>query len=114
MFVDEASALRRPAMGLRAAGASPFETLYTPLLKGAPQELATTGAPARVYLLSDLWGGQLDAVLADVRLAVVLNAFVLSPEQRAALGTKLQAGGRTVVWQHSPALLEAAGPPNAR
>ena len=52
------------------------------------QTLSSIGAPVRVYLLSDLLRADFPA--AEIRLAVMLNAFIVSPQLRTAIRTKLQ------------------------
>jgi hypothetical protein len=69
------------------------------------QDLAGIGAPVRVFLLSDLL--HKDFPIADIRLAVFLNAFMLTDELRQAVKTKVQTGGRTVAWIFAPGLLDA-------
>lgn len=70
-------------------------------MKNVPNTIASIGAPTRVHLLSDLWATNdvMDSVLAQVRCVVMLNAFVLTAQQRAIIAAKLQTAGRTIVWQ---------------
>jgi hypothetical protein len=77
----------------------------TALQMHAWQDLAGIGAPVRVFLLSDLL--HKDFPIADIRLAVFLNAFMLSDELRRAVKTKVQTDGRTVAWIFAPGLLDA-------
>ena len=69
------------------------------------QDLAGIGAPVRVFLLSDLLRD--DFPVADIRLAVFLNAFMLTNDLRQAVKAKLQTDGRTVAWIFAPGLLDA-------
>jgi len=64
------------------------------------QTLAAIGAPVRVYLASDLLRDDFPA--GDVRLAVMLNTFIVSARMRAAVRAKLQTGGCTVAWLYAP------------
>ena len=60
----------------------------TALQMHAWQDLAGIGAPVRVFLLSDLL--HKDFPIADIRLAVFLNAFMLTEELRRTVKTKVQ------------------------
>jgi hypothetical protein len=67
------------------------------------QDLSGIGAPVRVFLLSDLLHKDFPA--HEVKLAVFLNAFMLSAELRQAIKSKLQqVGGKTLAWLYAPAL----------
>lgn len=79
IFVDEISAGARPLLGLGA-----FETA---LLKHPWQDLAGIGAPVRVHLLSDLLNPNFTA--KGIKMAVMLNAAMISAKLRKAIKTKL-------------------------
>jgi hypothetical protein len=109
IFVDEKSSSARP---LKGKGGSPdgqalpgyhFENA---LLRMPWQTLASIGAPVRVYLMTDLLRSEFP--VEHIRLAVMLNAFIVSPEVRAAVRTKLQTGGRTIVWSYTPGIFVGA------
>lgn len=57
--------------------------------------LARMGAPFGQYLLDDVLAGRVDA-----KLYVMLNAWVLTAEERAQLRQRLQ--GKTVIWCYAP------------
>jgi hypothetical protein len=81
IFVDEDSAAVRTVFD----DGAPF---LTALIRLPPQYLAASGAPVRIFLLSDL-------LLPDVdwepyKMCVFLNAFVVSPAIRAAIESKLK------------------------
>jgi len=80
------------------------DSILTDLLSG---QLAAMGfvAPYDTMLLSDL-------ALADTRrykLAIVLNAAKIDPEDRQSLDRKLGRDGRTVLWLHAPGYLTSQG-----
>jgi hypothetical protein len=104
IFVDEVSAAARPVLGRGGTipQGFPFETA---LQMHAWQDIAGIGAPVRVFLMSDLLHE--DFPYGEVKLAVFLNAFMLAPELRQAIKTKLQTDGRTVAWLYAPGLLDA-------
>ena len=104
IFVDEVSAAARPVLGRGGTipQGFPFETA---LQMHSWQDIAGIGAPVRVFLMGDLLHE--DFPYGDLKLAVFLNAFMLTPELRQVIKTKLQTNGRTVAWLYAPGLLDA-------
>lgn len=66
-----------------------------PLVYESRAPLARMGAPFGQYLLDDVLAGRVDA-----KLYVMLNAWVLTAEERAQLRERLR--GKTVVWCYAP------------
>lgn len=61
------------------------------------------GAPIDILLLSDLTDGLVP--LDQYRFYVVLNGFCLTRQQRDYLKTKVQSGGRHILWYYAPGFL---------
>jgi hypothetical protein len=101
IFVDELSAAARPLLGL-----GDFEKS---LLQLPWQDIAGIGAPIRVYLLSDLLQSNFSA--KGIKMAILLNAAMVSAKLRDAIKAKLQHANdvihRTVAWVYAPALFDA-------
>eukprot|EP01048_Picozoa_sp_COSAG05_P006320 COSAG05_NODE_405_length_10177_cov_2.310776_12_plen_403_part_00 len=110
IFVDEVSAAARPILG--RGGSVPEGFAFETRLQQHPwQDLAGVGAPVAVFLQSDLLRPGFP--FAQVKLAVFLNAFMLSSNLRHVIKTKLQSGNRTVAMIYAPGVLDAeacAGP----
>ncbi len=68
-------------------------------------ELAQLGEPVGYYLQSDL-----PKLPASVRVAILPNAYIVAPEERAALDALLDSGG-TVVWTYAPGLFTSVPGP---
>ena len=81
IFVDQLSSASRPLLGVR-------ESFETALLRSPWQDIAGIGAPVRVHLLSDLL--QPNFTAKDIKMAVMLNAALLSAKLREAIRTELQ------------------------
>jgi hypothetical protein len=64
------------------------------------------GAPVKVHLLSDLLNPEFD--VSDIKLAVFLNAFVISDGLRVAIDERLNGDGRTLAWVYAPGILNGS------
>lgn len=64
--------------------------------------LAHLGAPHDVYLLDDL----LEGGVKPYKLTILLNAFCLTPQRRAALKGLLRQRGQTALWIYAPGFLD--------
>ena len=80
IFVDQLSSAARPLLGVRKS----FETA---LLQSPWQDIAGVGAPVRVHPLSDLLLSNFTA--KGIKMAVMLNAAMISAKLREAIKTKL-------------------------
>jgi beta-galactosidase len=60
------------------------------------------GAPYDVYLLDDVK----DLDLTPYRMVVLLNAFVLSDDQRRVIRTRCMADNRLLMWLYAPGLIQ--------
>jgi len=97
--------MSRPLLGRGAT--IPLGYQFESALQMHPwQDLAGIGAPVRVFLLSDLLHERFPS--HDIKLAIFLNAFMLAPELRQAIQTKLQVANKTLAWLYAPALFDAA------
>jgi hypothetical protein len=104
IFVDEVSAGARPLLG--RGGTIPLGFPFEIALQQQPwQDIAGIGAPVRVYLMSDLLHENFP--FSEIKLAIVLNAFMVGLEIRQAVKSKLQRNGRTVAWIYAPGLFDA-------
>jgi hypothetical protein len=64
--------------------------------------LPRLGAPAETYLLDDFLEGR----LKPYKLYILLNAFRLDAERRAALARELRRDGRVALWVYAPGYIE--------
>ncbi len=87
--------------------AQAFSPLANDLLVQPPDELARLGAPYDIYNFSDLDHERLP--LAQYKLCIFLNAFLVPPAQREFIRAKLQAGGRTLLWLYAPNYIQPGG-----
>ncbi|MFC5941226.1 hypothetical protein ABUL04_15500 [Micromonospora harpali] len=92
VFVDDVSANYQPA--LTPAGENSY-AFASDQLSNLMDDLTRLGTPVRHYLLSDLTKGNLD--LSAIKLAVLPNAYAVSPTVRTAIDTRLKTPGRTVL-----------------
>ncbi|MFA6561313.1 MAG: hypothetical protein WCV00_05340 [Verrucomicrobiia bacterium] len=87
--------------------ASALVPLSDDLLVRPPDELARIGAPYDIYTFSDLDHKRLP--LAQYKLVVFLNAFLIPRDKREFIRAKLQAGGRTLLWIYAPNYIQPRG-----
>ncbi|MDW8344096.1 MAG: hypothetical protein RMM51_06355 [Verrucomicrobiae bacterium] len=64
--------------------------------------LGRMGAPYDLFLMSDLQ----DADLRPYKCIIFLNTFLMTPEDRAMLRSKVCCGGRVVCWTFAPGYLD--------
>lgn len=103
IFVDEVSAAARPLLG--RGGTIPLGYQFESALGQRPwQDIAGIGAPVRVFLLSDLLNPEFPA--AEIKMAVFLNAFMLSLEMRTAIRSKLQVDGKLTTFVYTAGLFD--------
>jgi hypothetical protein len=87
--------------------AQAFSPLAADLLVTPPDELARIGAPYDIYNFSDLDHKRLP--LAQYKLVILLNAFLIPRDKREFIRAKLQAGGRTLLWLYAPNYIQPRG-----
>lgn len=102
IFVDEMSAAARPLYGKGGTSRSNAIAFERALLQYPWQDLMGIGTAVVAHTLSDLLHPSFDPSI--LKLAVLPNAFMIAPELRAAIQTKLQHGGRTVAWVYAPGI----------
>jgi hypothetical protein len=75
------------------------EPLWNALLSAQAQyELAFVGAPWDQFLLTEMANPK----LPDYKLYIFLNAFHVTPQERAALHARLKRNGATALWVYAP------------
>jgi hypothetical protein len=87
--------------------AQAFSPLANDLLVQPPDELARIGAPYDIYNFSDLDHKRLP--LAQYKLVIFLNAFLIPRDKREFIRAKLQAGRRTLLWLYAPNYIQGRG-----
>lgn len=97
IFVDDQSAATW--ISLLDGGTS------TDLVQLPPIFISASGAPARVFLMSDLLSDTAD--WSAFKFCVLLNPFVISADVADAISHKLQTNGRTLAWTHAPGIFPA-------
>lgn len=80
--------------------AQAFAPLANDLLVQPPDQLARIGAPYDIYNLSDLDHARLP--LDQYKLIIFLNPFVVPREKLEFIRSRLQTGGRTLLWIYAP------------
>ena len=109
IFVNVASAAVRTAFDDGAG-------FLSALIRDPPQHLAASGAPVRIFLLSDLLLPDVDWFnLSHCKMCVFLNAFVLPPNVEAAieLTLKRKSVPTTLVFTFGAGLFDDAMAPRA-
>lgn len=80
--------------------ANAFSPLANDLLVQPPDQLARIGAPYDIYNFSDLDHERLP--LDRYRLIIFLNPFVVPREKLEFIRSRVQTGGRTLLWIYAP------------
>ena len=82
------------------------EVLFTALLSAQKQwELGFLGAPFDCYRLRDL----MESGVPDHRLYILLNAFRVTPAERAVLHARFKRNSATAVWVYAPGYIGENG-----
>ena len=97
VFVDDVSAATRTVFD---EGSEFLESL----MKNSAITISSIGAPARLFVLSDLLLPNFD--WSRYRMCVFLNAFVVTPTLSQAIETKLKRGNTTLVWTYAAGIYE--------
>jgi hypothetical protein len=84
-------------------------TLLQEMLHIPPSIIASVGAPARMFVLSDLLTPGVDWSM--FKFCIFLNAFVIPQNLSSAIDTKLRTGNTTLLWTYAAGVFATATDP---
>jgi hypothetical protein len=103
VFVSDVSETTRTINGDNM-GALLQEMLHIP-----PSIIASVGAPARMFVLSDLLTPGVD--WSSFKFCIFLNAFVIPQNLLSAIDAKLRIGNKTLLWTYAAGVFATATDP---